>query len=272
MNPRAKYAGIYTIRCLANGRVYVGSSASIGNRLSMHRWQLQRGKHHSSPLQRSWQKHGESAFAFEIIEAVLDPRQLVSREQFWIDRLSATVRRGGFNVCPAAGSPLGRRHTKESRERMSAAKKGKSQVVSPEGRAAQEAARKRRRGLPGLPASPETRAKMSLAHKGQPSSRKGLSVGPMPEKTKRAISEALKNSDAYRRSALAKIGKKLAMTDRGRAAKADAAKKRIWSAEARAAIAASNARRAGRALSLSAEGRAAKAVANKKRWAARIAS
>lgn len=266
------HPGVYSIRCQRDGRVYIGSSVSVGNRLFLHRWHLRKGKHHSSPLQRSWDKHGEAAFAFEVVEAISDVEQLIVREQFWMDRLRAHVRQGGFNICPAAGSPLGRRHTDEARRKISAAKKGKPINISAEGRAAQDAARKRRKGRPGKPASVEARAKMSAAHKGMPSARKGRTFGPISEETRRAISVGIKASDAYQRSILAKVGRKMKLTAKGLAAKVASAKARPWSEKARAAIAASNKRRAGLPLSLSAEGRAAKVAANKRRWDARRAA
>src|SRR5580765_3816293 len=83
-------SGIYCIRNVVSGRVYVGSAISILKRWGEHRRYLQKKNHHSEILQSSWNKHGEHAFVFEIIERVTDLSMLVAREQHWIDQLKTT--------------------------------------------------------------------------------------------------------------------------------------------------------------------------------------
>ena len=60
-------AGIYIIKNLANGKVYVGSSANISARWCKHRTALEAGTHHSVKLQRAWAKYGRDAFSFEVV-------------------------------------------------------------------------------------------------------------------------------------------------------------------------------------------------------------
>jgi len=105
-------AGIYCIRNIVSGRVYVGSAVKIKDRWRLHRSRLNRGKHHSVLLQRSWTKHGSEAFSFEVIENV-PAEQLIAREQFWIESIDACNPQTGFNVAPKAGSSLGRKHPPE---------------------------------------------------------------------------------------------------------------------------------------------------------------
>jgi hypothetical protein len=50
--------GIYQIRCLANGKVYVGSAADLRRRWGRHRRALSIGKHVNGHLQAAWLKHG----------------------------------------------------------------------------------------------------------------------------------------------------------------------------------------------------------------------
>lgn len=106
-------SGIYKITNTLNGRVYVGQSCNIENRMAAHRRYLVRGAHDNNRLQRAWNKYGSGCFTFEVIEAVNDNDALTEREQFWIDTLSAAGA-GGYNMCPAAGSCKGYKHTAES--------------------------------------------------------------------------------------------------------------------------------------------------------------
>lgn len=109
-------SGIYRIRNKKNGKCYVGSAVSFKTRWKRHRSELRAGTHHSEKLQRSWDKHGEEMFSFEVLEYVKDVSTLIDREQFWIDSLNA--HKGGYNTCPNAGSVLGVKHSESMREKM----------------------------------------------------------------------------------------------------------------------------------------------------------
>lgn len=120
-----KAQGIYCIRHLASGRVYVGSAVNIGRRWQVHRYELDRGTHHAKALQAAWAKHGSDAFEFTVLEAVTTKAELIMREQWWLDKLNAYFRAAGFNSCAIAGSVLGTRHSAEVKARMSADRLGK---------------------------------------------------------------------------------------------------------------------------------------------------
>jgi len=132
-------SGVYAIKNTINGKVYVGSAVTLKNRRHTHMAMLRQNKHHSRKLQNSWNKYGESAFVFEVLERVVDKELLVIREQYQIDLLDSVKR--GYNICPAAGSPLGVKHTDETRRKVSLA-------------------------LTGRPCSAETKAKMSASRMG----------------------------------------------------------------------------------------------------------
>lgn len=104
-------SGIYTI-ALSDGRIYVGSAVCIRTRWNRHKHDLRRGKHHSSYLQRAWDKYGESAFTFSVVE-VCQPHDLIAREQFWMGKLKPV-----FNTQPIAGSSLGTKHTEATRRKL----------------------------------------------------------------------------------------------------------------------------------------------------------
>ena len=59
------HCGIYEIRCLVSGKVYVGSSKNVPGRLYKHRWQLRKGQHYNLHLQRAWDLYGEESFTFK---------------------------------------------------------------------------------------------------------------------------------------------------------------------------------------------------------------
>lgn len=65
-NLNLNFPGVYTITCTANGRTYVGQAVNIRKRWSFHRWQLNKGTHDNSHLQRSWVKYGADAFVFAV--------------------------------------------------------------------------------------------------------------------------------------------------------------------------------------------------------------
>jgi group I intron endonuclease len=121
--------GIYQIKNVITGKVYVGSSSGIKGRWSNHKSDLSRGVHDNSMLQRSYNKHGFEAFEFSILETVSNEADLIEREQHWIDCLQAANRDHGYNLSPLAGSTRGRKHTEESKRKMSEAKKGQPSAM-----------------------------------------------------------------------------------------------------------------------------------------------
>jgi group I intron endonuclease len=199
-------AAIYTITNLVNGKVYVGSSVDALRRLYVHRWKLRRLQHDSRMLQRSWNKHGEEAFSFDIIEDVADVSRLLDREQYWIDSFKSADGVHGYNACPTAGTRAGvpqpqsvkdkmrAFHTGKpksgaTRLRMSIAAKGRKKSESHKQKlresalrqfadpAARQANAERQRGKPspfkGKRHSPEMIAKFRAAHAGRPRDAKG---------------------------------------------------------------------------------------------------
>lgn len=146
---------IYKITNTVTGEIYVGGTVDYATRKSCHKHHLKRKTHHSSLLQKNWNKYGASAFVFEILEHVETRAQLHAREQFWIDQLHPTL-----NRCPLSSSPKGIKHTKAARRRMSEAHKGKK--LSPES-IAKRSAKQRGANHPfyGKPRDAKTRKKIS---------------------------------------------------------------------------------------------------------------
>lgn len=110
-------SGIYEIVNLVNGKRYVGSAAKTSLRWRQHRRFLKRGDHPNIHLQRAWAKHGEVAFVFRVIE-ICPVERLIEREQAHIDEGA------DYNICPTAGSTLGRPHSEDTRKKIAARKVG----------------------------------------------------------------------------------------------------------------------------------------------------
>lgn len=77
-------AGIYTIRNLASGRIYVGRSRTIFQRWLLHFSALKGGRHSSKDLQEDWNRHGAECFEFQVLEYTED---LPLHEAIWIEKL-----------------------------------------------------------------------------------------------------------------------------------------------------------------------------------------
>lgn len=148
----ANGSGIYAIIHEASGRIYIGSAVNIRDRWRGHRGSLNRGTHHSRHLQNAWSKYGGDAFSFSILERC-DRAILILREQVYLDEVGPA-----FNVCPTAGSSLGRHPSPECRAKIAAA------LVGRPGRPwSQEQKEKLRQTKLGKRRPPETIKRMQIA-------------------------------------------------------------------------------------------------------------
>jgi len=114
--------GVYAIRRIGapENRCYVGSSVGMDCRWKGHAKDLRAGRHHSFLFQRAWDKYGESAFEFVVLE-MCDRADIDAREQAWIDKILPA-----YNVARFVKSPMkGRRASAETIARQSAAQKGR---------------------------------------------------------------------------------------------------------------------------------------------------
>jgi len=145
--------GIYKIKNLVNGKIYIGSSYNLAKRNYHHFYALRKNNHRNRHLQHAFVLYGEAAFLFEIIELLpsCENKVLLEREQYWIDKLSATDTEIGYNINPLAGNcggrpcsfetkeklrliNLGKKHSKETKEKIRLAGLGRTHVVSQEAR------------------------------------------------------------------------------------------------------------------------------------------
>lgn len=94
---------IYEIANVLTECRYVGSTTRYRMRFREHRRLLANNQHSSIHLQRSYNKHGDSAFAMRVLEIVADKVALIEREQFWMD---ATKPRKLYNRSRIAGRAI----------------------------------------------------------------------------------------------------------------------------------------------------------------------
>lgn len=146
-------SGIYQIRNKIDGKIYIGQSYDIFMRKKNHFSNLRLGRHDNAHLQRAFNKYGEAAFEWSIIEYVeLD--KLTEHEQFHCDKHPFN---NLYNMRICVDSNLGTKRSPETCAKISTSQKNRS----PETRARMGAAHK------GKTMSPEVRAKIGIAQIGR---------------------------------------------------------------------------------------------------------
>lgn len=187
-------AGIYCIKNLINGRVYVGSSARIRRRLTGHRCLLRKNAHDSPKLQYGWNHYGEDAFEFSILETVSGPEaELLAREQHWIDKLHAADPECGYNTSPIAGTRRGVPQPPGHAELISSINKGRVRSHETRQRMTQAA----------LQRPPEHNEKIAASLLGK----------PLSDHHRQRISEVRLTSDCVKAAMKAVNAKKRKLTD-----------------------------------------------------------
>lgn len=104
MNNGKKYSerlvmiGIYKITNLINGKVYIGQSINIEQRIRQHKCVSQKeNKSAYFALYRAIKKYGFDNFNFEVIEEC-SKEKLDEREIYWISHYHSTVNENGYNM------------------------------------------------------------------------------------------------------------------------------------------------------------------------------
>lgn len=169
----SKVAGVYQIKNIVNGHIYIGSSYDVKKRWNEHRRALMQGTHHSAYLQNAWNKYGEANFTFTVLELVEDRDERLKAEQMFLDTVHPEYNIAMNAVAPAQGVPV----SEETRRKISEA--GKGRVFT------EEHKRKISEGNKGKTVSEEARQKMSEAKIGKPNGWLGKHVS---DETKRKLS------------------------------------------------------------------------------------
>lgn len=119
--------GIYGIVNIIDGKKYIGSSNNVTRRWREHRKALYEGTHWNTHLQNAWNKYGDKAFLFTMVEEIKEINALSIREQYWIE----FAMKDGIEIYNCIIVIDGRwAYTDESRQRMSKAAYAQSETRS----------------------------------------------------------------------------------------------------------------------------------------------
>jgi predicted GIY-YIG superfamily endonuclease len=100
---------VYAIKCLINNKYYIGATTRPFKKRQLEHLQvLKNNTHHSIKLQRAWNKYGEDAFSFILLEENILYDNLTKKEQYWIDYYNAYTHgyNGRANACPCPANEL----------------------------------------------------------------------------------------------------------------------------------------------------------------------
>lgn len=118
-NAHKHRSGIYQLKSEYNGKFYIGSAVSFYNRLHTHSHHLREETHFNDHLIAHKNKYGIEDLVMEVLEFVDDPdKNLIRREQWWLDNTDCLNREVGFNKCPTAQSQLNREMSDVHREKV----------------------------------------------------------------------------------------------------------------------------------------------------------
>jgi group I intron endonuclease len=150
-------SGVYRIINLNDGQntTYIGSTTqSFQMRWWQHQSDLQHNKHYNAHLQAAWNMYGEEAFEFVILEIVESDKDVLAREQYWLDAYHKRATRL-YNVASIAGKSVHGPLPQWWRKKISEAMKGHS--------TSEETKRKLSTAMTGRKFSEETLRKMRVA-------------------------------------------------------------------------------------------------------------
>lgn len=112
-----KESGIYIIRNIHNGKVYIGQSQNVDYRIRMHKCLLNNNKHYNPHLQAAWNKYGSTSFEISILE-LCTISQLNEKEISYIKQFNSF--RCGYNQTVGGEGIRGTVMSDESKAKMRA--------------------------------------------------------------------------------------------------------------------------------------------------------
>lgn len=136
--------GIYMIKNLISNKCYIGQTTDrFVERFWNHQWKLINQTHDNIHLQRAWNKYGEANFEFKVLNVCNNDDKINKLEVFYINLFSENsynISAGGQGKSSPMSSHakkiigeknrihmLGRKHTEETKLKMSLSRKGKCQ-------------------------------------------------------------------------------------------------------------------------------------------------
>ena len=160
-----KTTGIYKIVNKINNKIYIGQSVWIERRFSSHKHDIKKDFNHH--LYNAFRKYELSSFEFIVLEKIENVNELDLRELYWINHYKSNDPNYGYNIRIDCTTNRGRKHSNESKNKMSKERKGKPAWNK------------------GLKMSDDHCKAVSLRQKGK-------KTIPCSDKKKKAISDAMK--------------------------------------------------------------------------------
>lgn len=162
--------GIYKIINVVNNKFYVGSAVNFEKRKARHIWRLRRGDHINKRLQAAWDKYGEAAFVFAMVEEVPIDADILKAENVWLKQhvgqaycyniaIDATAPQTGMFGPKNAMWGRTFKHTESAKAKIGVASKTRTQ--------SEEEKAKRRATMLGHEVPTKTRLKISAALSGE---------------------------------------------------------------------------------------------------------
>ena len=212
-NTYPKMAGVYRLTCIKNGKIYIGKSFNIRQRLNRHKRDSIKLKD-GGYFQRAIIKHGWDSFKVDILEIMeefdksRDGPVLLEKEASYIRLFISNNERIGYNVCEYSTDRTGYKCSDLHKKRISQSNMGKKMSDESKDKIRQANLGKKlsdttREKMRNKKLSPETKEKISQSNMGK----------KMSDESKAKLSKArlgIKFSEEHREKLRqAKLGKPL---------------------------------------------------------------
>lgn len=179
------FGRIYLVRNRHNGKSYIGQTTeALPKRWSRHLWKAAHGSQFR--FHRAIRKHGVESFDVVMLHQAFSRAELNEMERCSILGFQSTDPDYGYNMTPGGDScgsgadhpRFGKRHSEETRRKISEVKRAQCRKHTPEWKAAQSERLKGRvfsdehrarlsASQKGVSETEETRRKMSISRKGR---------------------------------------------------------------------------------------------------------